>query len=224
MVSAVEYTAGVKAGQYVKYGNFATIPEIEIPTDYLMTEVIEVSGSMVKLRATGQFKNGTPTPNNGREASYNVQTGKIEDNDYDYTYGPIIAGNLNEGDPVPPLSYNFIINKTETRTYLGYSRAVNIIETTSSDENYANHWILVYDKASGLLMEQSFELTTKTPTLETISQSYSVIETNIFSDSSDDGAATLPVDVILIVALVAMVIIVVAAFVVMRKRSKTEPQ
>ena len=94
---------------------------------------------------------------------------------------------------------NFIINKTETRTYLGYSRTVNIIETTSSDENYANHWILVYDKASGLLMEQSFELTTKTPTLETVKQSYSVIETNIFSESSDDGAATLPLDVILIV-------------------------
>lgn len=102
-VFAVDYNPGVSAGQYVRYGNFVgSGPGVESFNDYdwLKLEVISVSGKEVTLLSTGQLKNGEPTPGNGTRQVWNVETGT--ENGTPNVQGPIIAGNLNEGDPIPP--------------------------------------------------------------------------------------------------------------------------
>ena len=174
------YIPGVSVGQYVKYGNFVGVgPGLpaENVLDWLKTEVVAVSGKEVTLRTSGQFQNGTATPGSGSSTTYNVETGMMNGTVV-YTYGPIIAANLNEGDAIPPTSYGYTINKTETRTYLGVSRSVNILNTTYSSADYANRWTIIYDKASGMQLEMEFEWTNKTATPPTtIKTGYSVIET-----------------------------------------------
>ena len=66
-VFAIQYSPGVTAGQYVKYGDFAgSGPGYEVFNDYgfLNLQVVSVSGSSVTLLSTGQFKNGTALPGN----------------------------------------------------------------------------------------------------------------------------------------------------------------
>ena len=220
-VLAVDYNPGLSVGHYVKYGNYAIIPATEIPVDWSKREVTAVSGKDVTLSFSGQFKNGTALPNSGGVGIYNIQAGTL--NGTDYTYGIIIAGNLNEGDPIPPLSYGFIVNKTETRTYLGVSRTVNILETTYSDADYDNHWVIVYDKACGIMLEQEFERTDKTPTAEIpyTKQSMSVSETNIFDDTLPSGGEALTLEYgFIALAAVIVVLVVLAVVVFLRKRSK----
>ncbi len=183
-VLAVDYTTGLAVGQYVKYGNFVTLPTPPVNFGWMKIEVIGVSGKEITLLATGELENGTAIPASGNVAAYNIETGKMNGT-IDYTYGPIIAGNLNEGQLVPPLGAGFKINKTETRTYLGIRRAVNIIETTYSDQNYENHWTLVYDQISGITLEFGFEVTQKSPTPTTTKAAYSVVETNIFASPQE---------------------------------------
>jgi hypothetical protein len=180
-VLAVDYVPGLTIGQYVKYGNFVYIvngTENEVPMNWTRIDVTLVSGKNVTLLTTGQFKNGSPVPSNGSSSVYDVEAGVLNGST-EYTYGPIIAGNLSEGDPIPPLSYVFIVNKTEIRTYFGsLNRTVNILETTYSDPNYANHWLLVYDKVTGIMLESRFDWTDKA-SQTTTNTSYSVVETNI---------------------------------------------
>jgi hypothetical protein len=179
-VLTVDYDPGVIIGQYVKYGNITYIvngSESEVSVDWTRVDVTFVSGKNVTLLTSGQFKNGGAIPSNGSTSVYNIETGMLNGTT-EYTYGAVIAGNLSEGDPIPPLPYGFVVNKTETRTYFGVNRTVNILETTYSDSDYGNHWLLVYDRITGLLLESGFEVTEKA-TQTTTSTSYSVIETNI---------------------------------------------
>jgi hypothetical protein len=62
------YNPGVSVGQYVKYGNFVgngqgfeSFNEI----GFEQFQVTAVSGSMVTLLSTGQYKNETALPGNG---------------------------------------------------------------------------------------------------------------------------------------------------------------
>lgn len=180
-VLAVDYIPGVTVGQYVKYGNIAYFvngTQNEVQLNWTRVDVTSVFGKDVTLLATGQFKDGSPIPSNGSTSIYNIETGRLNGST-EYTYGPVIAGNLSEGEAIPPLSYGFVVNKTEIRNYFGIvDRTVNILETTYSDPNYANHWLLVYDKVTGLMLESRTDLTDKTAQTTT-NMSYSVVETNI---------------------------------------------
>ena len=176
-VLAATYDPGVSVGEYVKYESHVVGgPDI---LNWTKDEVITVSGKEVTLRSSGQFKNGTSSPGSGRALRYNVETGKMNGTT-DYTYGPIIASNLTEGDSIPPLSSQLKVNKTETRTYLGNSRSVNILNTSYSDQNYANRWTIIYDRVSGMMLEMRFDYTVKKPTPTTTTQTLTVIDTNIF--------------------------------------------
>ncbi len=100
------YSPGVSVGQYVKYGNFVALPTPPVDLGWMKIEVTAVSGKEVTLLATGELKNGTSIPTSGTSTTYNVESGKMNQT-IAYTYGAIIAGNLNEGDPVPPLDAGF---------------------------------------------------------------------------------------------------------------------
>jgi len=144
-VFATNYNPGVSKGQYIKYGNFIGIgPGLEPfnNTDYVKQEIINVSEKEITLLTTSQFKDGTATPGNGSTAVWNIETGTI--NGAPSVQGPIIATNLNQGDPIPPPN-TYTVNKTETRTYLGVSRSVNILNATISTPDYTTLLTFVYD-------------------------------------------------------------------------------
>ena len=76
------------------------------------------------------------------------------------TQGPIIAGNLNQGDAIPPLG-TYSINQTESRTYLGTSRTVNILSVQIKTSDYNSTLTYVYDKLSGMILESSTQTITQ---------------------------------------------------------------
>jgi len=181
-VFAENYNPGLAVGQYVKYGDFVGSGQgFETFNDYgfLQLQVIGVSGKDVTLLSTGQFKNGTALPGNGTTNVWNIETG-TEDGTPS-TQGPIIATNLNQADEIPPPG-TYFVNQTESRTYLGYSRLVNILIVEINTSDYNSTLTYVYDKLSGMILESSTQTVTQSePQPVTSTYSYSVIETNIFN-------------------------------------------
>jgi hypothetical protein len=191
-IFALDYNPGVSPGQYIKYGNFiGEGPGFELFNDYdwQKIQIVETSNKEITLLFTGQFKDGTPTPGNNSTTVWNIETGT--ENGIPSTQGPIIAANLNQGEPIPPPE-TFTINNTETRTYLGVSREVNVLNIALSTPDYNLTTQFVYDKISGILLEASSETTQGQTSPITSKYSYSITETNIFSSESPSPTTTTP--------------------------------
>jgi hypothetical protein len=175
---AVDYNPGVSVGQWIKYGNYVvtTPAETVISPDWSMIEVIGVSGKEVTLRTTGAYMNGSAIP--AYEMTCNIETYRISEGVFEYqTY--LLAGDLNQGDKTLNVADANTINKTETRTILGTSRSVNILNFTNSYAGQNMKSILIYDKASGMSLGMEMEITIIEPAV-TYTNSYSIIDTNIF--------------------------------------------
>ena len=71
------------------------------------------------------------------------------------------------------------INKTETRTVLGASRSVNILNFTNSFPGQSIKIAYIYDKVSGMQIGMKME-TTIIAQAVTYTNSYRIIDTNIF--------------------------------------------
>ena len=201
--SAINYSVGVAEGHYVKFGNFLGIgPNALSWNEYgwMKYEVTGISGKNVSLRMTAQFKNGTALPNNGSIYVCNIEN---------YVQGsePIIPSNLTQGEKLPPGPYN--VTKTENRAYLGVNLTVNIVETFqySPFSNSTLHGTMVYEKASGMILEGRLEDATS-------SASFSITETNIF------GGQTIPEFAHTSLALIIMMI--VAIFTLKKKKLEQE--
>jgi len=219
-VLAVTYNPGVETGQYVKYGNFVGVGQgVEAFNDYdwLKLQVTDVSGKDVTLLSTSQFKNGTAIEGNDTTSVWNIETGTQDS--VPSTQGPIIAANLNQGDTIPPPN-TYVVNSTESRTYLGVSRTVNILSASLSTSDYNATLTYVYDKASGMLLESTTQTVTQAdpqPVVTTIS--YSVIETNIFGSTTNPSPSIPELPLIAVgVAFVVILIGVVAMLVLTKKR------
>ncbi len=178
---ALQYSPGVIFGQYAKYGNFVGAGPGEESinnTSYIKQEITKISGTEVTLLTTGQFKDGTPTAGNGSIQVWDVSAGTL--NGIPSVQGPIIAANLNQGDPIPPPN-TYIVNQSETRSYLGIGRTVNILTSAVFTQDYNTTVTYVYDKASGMLLESSSQTVAQgQPEPITSTYSYSITETNIF--------------------------------------------
>ena len=214
-VLALDYSPGVKVGDYVKFGNYVSVnTQNEWPGAWLKQEVVEVSGKEVKLLTTGEFKNGTKLLGVG-VTFYNLETGETNE-----THGElksIMAANLQQGDVVPP--GKLAINTTEIRTYLKVSRTVNILilEQSLSDLNEETSRITaVYDKASGLSVE--WETYTIASGRE-ISLRYEVVETNLWQVNPPNPP---PLENFFIIAVAAAVAIPITAVLAIRKRKQSE--
>ncbi|MFB3889354.1 MAG: hypothetical protein ACE14S_07675 [Candidatus Bathyarchaeia archaeon] len=214
-VSAFDYIAMVKVGQYVKYGNFVGTGqglEAYNQNDWMQWEVTEVNGSEVVLRLTGRFKNGTAILSNGDYWMYYVTLMNYVNNTAS-GQSPVIAGNLTRGYSVAPRTFD-TVNDTQTRTYLGATRTVNILNYTTASENSTGIFTYFYDQESGMLLEamgQTFE-TAPTETLRRFS--YIVTDTNIF------GLGAIPP--LYFYATAAVVAAVVVAIAVALKRRATK--
>jgi hypothetical protein len=214
-VYAATYTAGVSVGDYVKYGNFAgegAGNEIFNEISYQQFQVADVSGQIVSLLSTGQYKDGSPVPGNGTAVVWNVAAGTRDG--VPETQGPIIAANLSQGDAIPPEN-TYTVNATEDRTYLGVVRSVNTLTVSVATPDYSTELSYVYDSASGMLLEASSQTTTPS---ETSGYSYSAIETNIFGDNFTPAS----VDQTIFYLAIAVIVIIVAvlAIVLLLNRKK----
>jgi hypothetical protein len=219
-VFAVSYIPGVSKGQYVTYGNFIGIgPGLESfnNTSYVKQEITDVSGTQVTLLTTGQFKDGTPTPGNGTTAVWDIAAGTM--NGVPSTEGPIIAANLNQGDPIPPPN-TYTVNKTETQIFLGVSRSVNILSSTIITPDYTTALTFIYDRASGMLLEASSTTTQNQPQATPSEYSYSIIDTNIFGTGQVTPTPTIPE--YSLVAAVAIIILATLATVILQKNKSTK--
>ena len=215
-VFAIGYNPGVTAGQYAKYGNFSGSGEgFEGFNDYgfLQLQVTSVSGKDVTLLSTGQYKNGTALPGNDTLTVWNIEAGTQDGSPA--TQGPIIATNLNQGDAIPPLG-TYSINQTESRTYLGTSRTVNILTVQIKTSDYNSTLTYVYDKLSGMILESSTQTTTQSqPTPVSSSYSYIIIGTDIFGpNASVPEFSTITIEVAGIIALISLA----AVLIIVRKR------
>ena len=217
-VLAVTYNPGIEIGQYVKYGNFVGVGQgVESFNDYdwLKLQVMDVSGKDVTLLSTSQFKNGTAIVGNGTTSVWNIETGTQDG--VSSTQGPIIASNLNIGDQIPP-SNTYSVNRTESRTYLGVSRTVNILDASLTTPDYNATLTYVYDKASGMLLESTTQTVTQAdPQPVTTTISYSITETNIFGSTSNPSPS-IPEFPIVIVGVVIVVMIGIAASLILFKK------
>ena len=218
-VFAAQYSPGVTVGQYVKYGNFVGAGQgAEEFNNYywLKVQVTAISRKEVTLLSTSQYKNGTAIAGNGTVSVWNVETGT--ENGVPSTQGSIIAGNLNQGDAIPPAN-TYLVNRTETRNYLGVSRSVNLLDASFSTPDYTTSLTYVYDKASGMLLESTIQTTTQAqpqPVITTIS--YGVIETNIFSSTNPSPTVPEFPSPILAVALFVLMLISSLLLLLTRKR------
>ncbi len=217
-VLALTYNPGVETGQYVKYGNFVGVGQgVESFNDYdwLKLQVTSVSGKDVTLLSTSQFKNGTSIEGNGTISIWNIEVGTQDG--VPSTQGPIIAANLNQGDPIPPPN-TYVVNRTESRTYLGVSRTVNILDASLSTPDYNATLMYVYDKVSGMLLESTTQTVTQAdPQPITTTISYSIIETNIFG-STANPSPSVPELPITAVGVVFVLMSVVAGLILFKRR------
>ena len=218
-VFAVQYNPGVTAGQYVKYGNFqGSGPGYDQFGDYsfLNLQVVSVSGSVVTLLSTGQFKNGTALPGNNTTDIWDVSAGT--DNGNPKPQGPIIAANLNQGDAIPPPN-TYTVNQTVSATYLSVTRTVNILNVTISTPDYNSTLNYVYDKASGMLLDSSSTTVTQAqPQPVTSTYSYSIIATNIFGSTSPSPTIPEFSTQIMAVSIALIAVISASLTILMRKK------
>jgi hypothetical protein len=185
-VSALDYNPAVSVGDYVKYGNIIGVgPGLDAynANDWFRYDVVSVNQTAVVLCSSGRFKNGTAIPGDNVFWSYDVFLGSV--NGTTSLGGPIISGNLTVGDIVH--SYTFDkINKTVTKTYLGYSRQVNILNFTQTVGGLTEELTYFYDRESGMLLEfnaRNKEIGNNGTMIRTIS--YSVVETNLFETKAE---------------------------------------
>jgi hypothetical protein len=216
-VFAASYNPGVAVGQYVKYGNFSGNGQgFEVFNDYgfLQLQVTSVVGKEVTLLSTGEFKNGTALPGNGTTTVWNLETGTEAGTPS--TQGPIIAANLNQGDPIPPPD-TYLVNQSESRMYLGSTRTINILNVEINTSDYNSTLTYVYDKLSGMLLESSTQTTTQSePQPVSSSYSYNIIQTNIFASTPTPSVSEF--SNLTLEAIVVVFIIFITAFILIKRR------
>jgi hypothetical protein len=214
-VLAVDYNPGVSVGQGAEYGNYVLDGQA---TDVNWTRfgVTAVSGKEVTLTELTEYMNGTDEI---VDKVYDVEAGTVDGQPTAFPGTWIIAANLNEGDALPPVDNGYTVNTTETRTYLGISRSVNIVSYSFSGEGYTISETFVYDKASGIMLEMEGETAAGE-----ITQTYScsITVTNVFEAPTPTPTPTptpegLPVEYIYVGVIVVIIVVVVIAIVLKKK-------
>jgi len=219
--SAVEYTVGVKEGDWVKYGEISvswngtgTEPQSVKDAkqmDWVKVEVQSVSGTTVSMTTTSHYKNGTDTP---QTDSYDVKSGQGTGG----FFFVIIAANLKKGDPITTQPNAPTINDTVTRTYAGASRSVNVLDVTFTSGSYTMKYVCRWDKATGIWLEVFTRQPDNpfAPTGAYVDYSVKATETNIWTaDSLGIISSNLPFIAIIVAAIV---VIIVGIFIAKRKK------
>jgi hypothetical protein len=198
--SAQPRTVGVAVGDWIKFGDVNVTWSSNDPnttkvwygmdleryneTEWGMAEITQVAGTNVTIQYTERFKNGTEETSS---CWLDIDTG-----DGNATF-MLIAANLNENDALYPSGdySNYLINETITRVYPDSTRESNHINMTYGPYNYTippdtevyyfYSMNFYWDKATGILVEDSFEMTNQTGEYFTAwSMDFKITESNVW--------------------------------------------
>jgi hypothetical protein len=228
LARAVDYTVGVRSGDWIKYGQFivnwtgnGTEPSYitdEKKIDWARIDVENVSGTTVTFNVTTHYNNGTQTNQSDTEDVANKSmTGFF-----------LIASNLKSGDRITNGTISSIISQTTTGTYAGATRNVNLVNTTTT--GYGNLTItsrIYWDQSTGIMVEAY----TKAPDYESPSadenpsgymeMSIKATETNMWSFDIIGTLTSNPIYIIVIVIIV--IAVVVAGLIAVRRKQLWSP-
>ena len=229
LVRAVDYVPGVKAGDWMKYGQISitwsgngTEPSYiteERKMDWAKLEVENVTGTIIGLNMTSHYKNGTQTSVTG-SVDLNSSTGMSGSRFF-------IAGNLKSGDPLGMGSQPNAptINQTTTGIYAGANRNINVLDftmvTTSFQGNQTVTGKFYWDQSTGVMVEMYMKQPDYSNPGAYTEMSVKATETNMWSA---DLLGTLANNLVYIVAGIAVVIVVIAAAMVLRREKSPPPQ
>jgi len=176
-------TVGVNIGDWAMYdvafswtGTYQPDYEDMNNTEWLMIEVTAISGTVITFDGTLHFRNG----------SGQVTTDLTWDVAPPGSYGMgfwFIGANLSAGDSIYQPSSTRVINETVIRTYKGLPREVNHFNASIL---YYDHYNVdcYWDRATGILTEQSLEWQSISTPTDSFSLCLKMIETNIWSPTN----------------------------------------
>jgi hypothetical protein len=226
--SFAAYTVGVKPGDWMKYhvtlewtgtepdtSDFGELGEAE----YMKGEVVAVDGTSVTAKMSMHMKNGSDIE---QTLIGNVATGEGNLTIF------IIPSGMEQGDNFPSVMFGdeattFTVTDTESKTYCGTSRTVNVYSlstppTSGFSATIAANW----DQATGVLVELSMSMSTPEQTMD---MKVLATETNMWSSGifgglnfSSDPMMNILIPVVAISAIAAGVAIIALVF--LRKRTR----
>jgi len=173
-------TVGVNIGDWIKFAdidvtwssndpNASKMPwgmdlEMYNQTEWVRMEITQVSGTNVTIQMVQHFKNGSDETSSGW---VDVDTG-----DGVNVTSMLISANLNENDAMYTLGYEgWFINETITRIYPDGARETNHINSTIAynytippdiEVDYFYSMNFYWDRATGIMVEDSFEVRNQT--------------------------------------------------------------
>jgi hypothetical protein len=224
--SFAAYTVGVKPGDWMKYNVTLSWTGTEPDTDdfgelgeaeYMKGEVVAVEGTSVTAKMSMHMKNGSDT----------VQTlvGNVATGEGNVTFF-IVPSGMEEGDAFPSKMFGdeattFSVTDTETKTYCGTSRAVNVYSLSAPPVSGFSATIAAnWDQATGVLVELSMSMSTPEQTMD---MKVLATETNMWSSGifggltfSSDPMMNILIPVVAISAIAAGATVVALIF--LRKR------
>lgn len=230
--SAANYTPGVGAGDYVKFGvsesynsndpSLQTKPQFLADVDNtgsFRAEVETVSGTSVIYKMTQSFNNGTMDKVMNLMEDVNTGAGNATLGGFHYV---IVASGLGIGDRVANNATAPIINETMALTYAGACRDNNLYHTSGSiDANHSLTGDQSWDKSSGIMTELSVSVTEKSGPSGQYTTNWQELltatETNIWSYSAN-GCSNIT---LLVIIVATGTISVVGGIVAFRKMNKT---
>lgn len=223
LVHAKDYTVGVKAGDWVKYGQITvtwtgngTEPSYvtdEKKVDWVRVDVLSVVGTTASLNLTSHYNNGTQTSSS---QNTDVQSGGFMGMEF------LIASNLTMGDPLSSQTPEPTINQTSTSFYAGANRNVNMIDFISSYQGVQSETKIYWDQNTGIMVELYLNQPTDSTNPGTsLAVSLKATETNLWSANTLDLIQN---NLIYIIAGIAVIIVIVAATIVLRRRKPPSPQ
>jgi hypothetical protein len=224
LVLAVDYTVGVKAGDWIKYGQlsvawngtgtepFYIIEEKKM--DWVRLEVENVTDKTISLNVTSHYDNGTETS----------ATSSIDLNSSAMFERSFIAANLKSGDPLATQPNSPTINQTITGIYAGASRNINVLDiievSTSAQGNQTVTAKFYWDQSTGIMVETYVKQSdTSNPSVYT-EVSAKATETNMWSA---DLLGTLSNNLIYVIAGIIIIIAVIAAAIALRRKKPPPP-
>jgi hypothetical protein len=222
LVHAKDYTVGVKAGDWVKYGQITiswtgngTEPSYVTDAkklDWARIDVLSVAGTAVSLNLTLHYNNGTQTFQGiAADVGSGAGMGMID----------LVASNLTMGDALSPQIPGTTINQTVTRMYAGANRNVNLLDSKSNYSGYPNEEKIYWDQNTGIMVELYINQSNVGNPSAYEEQSIIATETNLWSANALD---LLQNNLVYIIAGIAVIIVILAATIAIRRRKPPSSQ